>query len=75
MNQPFASPKINWIIAEGDNPQYFLAHQIGISVVFTHVSILSHIPVPALRKDKTQTAACWPQAGRTSIHDVVVMLK
>ena len=22
MKQPFASPKINWIIAEGDNPHY-----------------------------------------------------
>ena len=33
--------------------------------------ILSHIPVPAHGKDKNEE----PHAGRTSIHDVIVMLK
>ena len=41
---------------------------------FSHVR-LSHIPVPVLWKDKERTAACRPQAGRTSISDVIVMLK
>ena len=40
----------------------FLAHQIGYSVV------LSHIPVPAPGKDGIRT-------GRTSIRDISVMLK
>ena len=35
---------------------------------------LSHIPVPTRGKDKKRTAARRPQAGRTSIRDVVVML-
>ena len=50
-----------------------LAHQIGISVVFIHVR--SHILVPARGKDKKQTTARRPHAKRTSIHDVIVMLK
>ena len=33
--------------------------------------LLSHIPVPALGKDKSEQ----PHAGRTSTRDVVVMLK
>ena len=37
--------------------------------------ILSHIPVPARVKDKKRTAARRPHAGRTSIRDVIVMLK
>ena len=37
--------------------------------------ILSHIPVPAHRKDKKRTSACWRHAGRISILDVIVMLK
>ena len=37
--------------------------------------ILSHTPVPALGKDKKWIAACHPHAGRTSICDVIVMLK
>ena len=37
---------------------------------------LSHIPVPARRKDKKKrTAARRPHAGRTSIRDVIVMLQ
>ena len=49
---------------------YILAHQIGTSVV-----ILSHIPVPARGKDRNRTAARRLHAGRTSIRDVIVMLK
>ena len=37
--------------------------------------ILSHIPVPARGKDKKQNAARLPHAGRTSIRDVIVMLR
>ena len=36
---------------------------------------LSRIPVPALGKDKKLLAACRPHAGRTSIRDIIVMLK
>ena len=36
---------------------------------------LSHIPAPALGKDKKTTAARRLHAGRTSIPDVIVMLK
>ena len=50
---------------------YILAHQIEISVVFTNVIILSHIPVPARGKDKKQQ----PNAGRTSMSDIIIMLK
>ena len=35
---------------------------------------LSHTPVPALGKDKKRLAARRPHAGRTSFHDVIVML-
>ena len=35
----------------------------------------THIPVPAGGKDKIRTAARRPHAGRTSIRDVIVMLK
>ena len=38
----------------------FLAHQIGIS----------HISIPARRKDNKQTDARRPHVGRTSISDV-----
>ena len=48
---------------------FCLAHQIGISI------ILSHIPIPARGKDKKRTAARWPHAGRTSFRDVIIMLK
>ena len=37
--------------------------------------ILSHTPVPARGKDKKQNADRWPHAGRTSIRDVIVMLR
>ena len=37
--------------------------------------ILSHIPKPALGKDKKGIAARRPHAGRTFIHDGIVMLK
>ena len=37
--------------------------------------ILSHIPVPAHRKDKKQTAPCMPHASHALIHDVIIMLK
>ena len=47
----------------------FLAHQIGISFVFTHV------PVPARGKDKKRTAARRPHAGQTSSHDVILVFK
>ena len=61
-------------IATPLNGGHILAHQIGISVVFTHVR-QSHIPIPVLGKDKQRTAACLPCADRTSIRDVIVMLK
>ena len=35
----------------------------------------AHTPVPARGKDKKRTAAHLPHAGRTSIRDVIVMLK
>ena len=35
--------------------------------------ILSQIPVPARGKEKKLTAARWPHAGHTSIHDIIVM--
>ena len=50
-----------------------LERQIGISIVFTHVR--SHIPVPSREKDKKRTAARRSHTGRTSICDVIVMLK
>ena len=52
----------------------FLAHQIGISVVFTH-EILSYIAIPASGKDNKQTAARWPHTVRTSIRVVTIMSK
>ena len=35
---------------------------------------LSQIPIPARGKDKNATATGWPNAGGTSIYDVIVML-
>ena len=37
--------------------------------------ILSHIPIPALGKDKKKTAARRLRAGGTLIRDVIVMSK
>ena len=37
--------------------------------------ILSHIPVPACGKYNKRTATHWLYAGRTSIPDVIVMIK
>ena len=41
---------------------------------FLYPTLTFHIPVPACGKDKKQTSACRPHAGRTSISDVIVML-
>ena len=58
----------------------FLAHQIGISVVFTHVRYF--YTVTAIGKDKKKhetnsrtSAARRPRAARTSIRDVILTLK
>ena len=57
----------------------FLAHQIGVFVVFFQCEIILSISqtrsVPALGKDKkTRTTAQWSHNGRTSIRGVIVML-
>ena len=52
-------------------PLPFLAHQIGTFVVFPHVRYFYLTPIPALGKIKNEQR----HAGRTSIDDVIVMLK
>ena len=37
--------------------------------------LLSHIPVPALGKDKKRTATRGPHTGRMSFRDVIAMIK
>ena len=58
------------------NGKLFLTHQIGIFVVYACRIILSYIPaIPARGKDKKRTAARLLHVGRTSIRDVIVMVK
>ena len=61
-------PSVNW----SECVQLFLAHQI---VLFLPMWESSHIPLPANSKDNKQIATCWPHTGRTSICDIIVLLK
>ena len=49
---------------------HFPAHQIGISVVFTHVKYLTY-PYQPVEKIKNEQ----PPSGRTSNRDVILKLK
>ena len=51
------------------------AHQIGISVVFTHVRYFYTVPARGKGKKTKLTAVRRPRAVRTSIRDVILTLK
>ena len=62
--------------------QIFVLHYTAcVPSLIAEISILkilislSHVPIPAHGKDKKQTAARRSTAGRTSISDVIVLLK
>ena len=69
---------VKWETRQAQFPIGTVGPRVGIflSPVNTNdVFYLSHIPIPARGEDKKRTAARRPHAGRTSIRDVIVMLK
>ena len=40
MNRPFASPKINWIIAESNNPHYLCSNTMKLNRLLERCAIV-----------------------------------
>ena len=69
---------IQWETRKASFPSGTVGPRVGIFLSPLNTNdgfYLSHTPVPALGNDKKGIAARRPHAGRTSIRDVIVMLK
>ena len=77
-NIPTLGSTVQWENRQASFPTGTVGPRVGIFLSPLNTNdgfYLSHIPIPARGKDKKWTAARRLQAGRTLIHDVIVMLK
>ena len=66
------SPKLaDYLPVQTHEPYTFSHTRSGFRLFLPREIFLSHTPVPALGKDKKTQ----PHAGRTSIRDVIIMVK
>ena len=75
---PTLGSTVQWETRQASFPTGTVGPRVGIFLSPLNTNdgfYLSHTPVPALRKDKKRLAACRPHAGRTSIRDVIVIIK
>ena len=75
---PTLGSTVRWETWQASFPTGTVGPRVGIFLSPLNTNdgfYLSHIPVPASGKDRKRTAARRSHAGRTSIRDVIVMLK
>ena len=75
---PTLGSTVRWETWQASFPTGTVGPRVGIFLSPLNTNdgfYLSHIPVPASGKDRKRTAARRSRAGRTSIRDVIVMLK
>ena len=75
---PTLGSTVQWETRQASFPTGMVGPRVGIFLSPLNTNdgfYLSHTPVPVLGNDKKGIAARRPHAGRTSIRDVIVMLK
>ena len=75
---PTLGSTVQWETRQASFPTGTVGPRVGIFLSPLNTNdgfYLSLIPIPACWKDKKWTATRWPHTGRTSIPDVIVMLK